>query len=733
MFIFLSELREIEISKWKEDETVFLETHNFPAMLEQVRTQSFVTLVGVPGSGKTATAHHIALVLQTEGYEILPIRDIRNIEIFCNPEKPQVFVIDDVLGVFGLNVEEIDVIGKYKDLLENISHLKTKTLMTCREVIYRNERSINCFLFKKENVIMLHSDENALNDKDKLDLFEKYKLDTNMLSLVDLSSVSNMFPYLCKLFSKEKELTRYGSKFFMCPLSCILKELNEMQLKNKIQYASLVLLMAFGNAISEKSMDNINNENSKSNEIKCKFLKRCKVKQNTETFEIIDALSEMEETYTKKRGNEFTFIHKTLFEIIAYHFGQQFPDLILLYLNADYIADYIKVETHDTEGKHIKTKGKINEKTHKDSKHRKKNAQQETEIELFIKLEKPFYEMLAYRLFRDVEIGELHAVFENEALKNLSVLSYFIGVMKEKSYSELHSAFLSELNEKLKIRKNELTRFCVNDDSHFYIHMILLNERTTRTSYRNSIRAISWVIYHGHQKILQILIDKILKEKRQINDLFQNSYNETQRRFSVSEGDTEKGLAFNDANASYRYSEISTCMMPAFDARNEPVTEEQCRLLCLGCYSGDLNTVQLLLKYVQKDAINNTVSRLFCNKDAVHWTIKPLVIACKLGHSDIVVTLLKAGANVNLNDASHTPLTAACENGHCIVVKELIKARADINKSYMHKTPLAAAYSMGHLDIVNVLLKAGADVNLNDENSTPLTAALKKLHLSIVN
>lgn len=173
--------------------------------------------------------------------------------------------------------------------------------------------------------------------------------------------------------------------------------------------------------------------------------------------------------------------------------------------------------------------------------------------------------------------------------------------------------------------------------------------------------------------------------------------------------------------------------MPAFDARNEPVTEEQCRLLCLGCYSGDLNTVQLLLKYVQKDAINNTVSRLFCNKDAVHWNIKPLVIACKLGHSDIVVTLLKAGANVNLNDASHTPLTAACENGHCIVVKELIKARADINKSYMHKTPLAAAYSMGHLDIVNVLLKAGADVNLNDGNSTPLTAALKKLHLSIVN
>lgn len=173
-------------------------------------------------------------------------------ENFYNPKKPQVFVIDDVLGVFGLNVGDIEVISKHKDLLENPSHSKTKTLMTCREVIYRKGRYLNCLLFKKEKVIMLHSDENALNDKDKFDLFEKYKLDKNMLSSVNLSSVSKMFPYLCKLFSKETEFIRYGQEFFMCPLSCILRELNEMQLKNQIQYASLVLLMASGNILSEK-------------------------------------------------------------------------------------------------------------------------------------------------------------------------------------------------------------------------------------------------------------------------------------------------------------------------------------------------------------------------------------------------------------------------------------------------------------------------------------------------
>lgn len=299
---FISEMHESEISKWKEDETIFLETHNFPAMLEQVRKQSFVTIVGVPGSGKTVTARHIALILQTEGYDILPIKDIRKIETFSNPKQPQVFVFDDMVGVYGLIVGEIDVLDKYKDLLEHPSHSKTKTIMTCREVIYRNERSLNSFLFKKEKVIMLHSDENALNDKDKLDLFEKYKLGKHMLSSVDLSSVSKMFPYLCKLFSREKEFLRYGPKFFICPLSCILEELDGMQLKNKVQYASLVLLMASGGILSEKKIDNIDSENSKFNEMKCQFLRRCKVRQNTDCFEIIDALSEMEETYTKKAG-----------------------------------------------------------------------------------------------------------------------------------------------------------------------------------------------------------------------------------------------------------------------------------------------------------------------------------------------------------------------------------------------------------------------------------------------
>lgn len=102
-------------------------------------------------------------------------------ESFCNPKKPQFFVMDDVLRVFGFTSAKFDVIGKYKDLLENPLQAKTKTLMTCREVIYRKGRHLNCLLFKKEKTTMLHGDENVSNDKDKFDLFKKYKLDKNAI------------------------------------------------------------------------------------------------------------------------------------------------------------------------------------------------------------------------------------------------------------------------------------------------------------------------------------------------------------------------------------------------------------------------------------------------------------------------------------------------------------------------------------------------------------------------
>lgn len=52
---------------------------------------------------------------------------------------------------------------------------------------------------------------------------------------------------------------------------------------------------------------------------------------------------------------------------------------------------------------------------------------------------------------------------------------------------------------------------------------------------------------------------------------------------------------------------------------DEEVTYEQWRLLCLSCYSGDLTIIQILLKYIDRSAVN------------MHNELNPTSIAWSLG------------------------------------------------------------------------------------------------------
>lgn len=417
-----------DISKWKEDDKVFFETHSFSSMLEKVRSQPYVIFVGVPGSGKTATARHIALVLQGEGYEILSIKNINDIETYCDPQNPQVFVIDDVLGKFGLDVTMYNILKKYEDILTTPKMSQTKVLMTCRELVYRNEKLSTHFLSQERNVVMLNGKDNVLNDNDKFKILARYQLGSDVLSSAEIKSSSNMFPLLCKLFSSKPNFKDYGSTFFISPVPCILDELDYMSTESKKFYASLVLLVVNQNKLSKDILDNITNANGESNvnEKKNNILKACKVSKDMESFRIIDALSEMEKTYTRRFGSEFTFVHDSMFEIVAFHFGRRFQGLILQYMSSDYIAHYIKLETLDSEN--IESE----EKTCKDNKQITQNTVENSVIDLCIKLQGSHHKALAERLYIDVENGEWYNVFGNEALKRPSVVQAFIEGMAEK-------------------------------------------------------------------------------------------------------------------------------------------------------------------------------------------------------------------------------------------------------------------------------------------------------------
>lgn len=718
--ILISAQNDKEVSTWKKEDFLFVESHNFQSMLDQVKEQPYVTFVGVPGSGKTATTRHIALILQKDGYEILPVSHISEIKDLCDPTCPQVFVIDDVLGVFGFDISEFHMLIKYEKRLSQPVMEKSKFLMTCRETIFRNESLLGSFLSEEKNIVKLHSDENTLTFKDKYDLLVKYKLDTNLITQNSKSLTSKMFPFLCKLLSEMNKSKDYGSNdFFISPVPCILKLLDEMRIRNKIHYASLVLLMTSQNKFpGYRSSQEITKEQCV--DIKNEVLEKCKANSRTDYHELRDALLEMVGTYTELCGDQFSFIHDSMFEITAYHFGCQFPEMILKYMSSDYIANYIILEMH---GIKKRKPGNREEISYDEDSDVDNNS-------LRIVLKETYYRHLATRLLKDIENGELYNVFGNPCLKHSKFCHAFLDVLKEKEYPYLYSVFFAELTDQFKINGNQNDKYNANESEYYQFLSVLFDERSlpNHLGIWNSVKAISMVIYSGHYQILRYIIDQIISMTGNANALFQTP----NQKDCQGRQETENDASYTTLDlAEYQYvTEPSTYSNNSIDyiqSTGARLIEEQWRLLCLGCYSGDLNTVQTLLQHVSKDAVNNTKT----NEDKLFKDIKPLVIACSLGYLDIAQELVRAGADVNQKAKFETPMTAACEKGHLSIVTELIKSEANLNLEDGNQTPLITACKEGHLRIVQTLVKAGADINLRSHFDTPLTAAYKNNHLQI--
>lgn len=696
---FFSEVYERKISNWKTADKTFLETHNFPAILEKVNKNTFVTFVGVPGSGKSATAYHIALKLKEEGHEILPIKDISFIETFCDPLNPQVFVIDDVVGIFGFDKVEFQKAIRYENEIIQPLVPKTKILMTCRESIFKNDMLKGTFLTNEQNVVQLHSTENALTDQDKYDLLAQYNIDKELLPPNKVCHTSRMFPLLCALFKKEKDLLIYGSEFFILPLPPILGLLDDMKTKNKIQYAALVLLMVNQNQWSEEDLEDENAEQKKINEMKTKVLKKLRIKRSTDIVEFTTALTEMDGTYTQECCGRITFLNDTMHEIIAYHFGRELPEVILQCMSSDYVANYIKIGSDQTNQSTEECEDGKN-KTNKDSGSNNVTDYRNHEIDLCIQLQESSYEMFAERLYKDLENGEFYNVFTNKALKHSSFVKSFAKLIEKKTYTELYSVFLSDITDTSKSEKMSTIRYYLGagmSPSQRY--------RLTKNVFC-SAKGIYLVIFFGLHQILQTLIEQIIKKNRNPHGTFVNDTAVICRK-------------------EWNCSDIGT------EAISRKLAEH-CRLLCIGCFSGDLTTVQILLKHIDKQAINSNKTEIL----DLSWTNislqnVPLVIACKLGHISIASELLKMGADVNKHDGCNTPLTAACKSGCLSIVRELIKKGADVNLHYKWFTPLAAACENGYLNVVDELVKAGADVNQHSKYA-PIIAASKSGRLDIV-
>lgn len=71
--LYITAITKEKLKLWKDNDKDFIDTHAATHILERLRKSNFVTIVGSSGIGKTETMRHVALNMQEEGYDVIPI------------------------------------------------------------------------------------------------------------------------------------------------------------------------------------------------------------------------------------------------------------------------------------------------------------------------------------------------------------------------------------------------------------------------------------------------------------------------------------------------------------------------------------------------------------------------------------------------------------------------------------------------------------------------------------
>ena len=375
---------------WKKEDKPFHEIHSFPKILDRVQSQPITTIIGGPGTGKKATARHLALRLQTDSeFEIVPVHDVSEIKQYGHPKCKQLFILDDVIGVFAFEYEKIINLERYKERILNVLGKLSKIMFTCRKTVYIEASKLKSFVLNEEYIVDLDDSINSLNAEDRKQILNNHckqndvSLRPDELPNVFSTAESIMYPLLCKLFSSTSKYRALQKKFFENPYICIHEEFDYLQGHKRIQYASLVLCMLCQNKITESMMKN---EDSRFMKIKEKVFENCKI--SGRNSEISDALDDMINKFTIRTNEGYSLIHDRVYEVLAFHYGNKHQEDMLEYMSSSFVAKkFINNDISDDIG------------------------------DLHIKIHEKHYNAFAERLVRDLKSFELHAVFTNEALR----------------------------------------------------------------------------------------------------------------------------------------------------------------------------------------------------------------------------------------------------------------------------------------------------------------------------
>jgi ankyrin repeat protein len=673
------------IKKWRiEDKPFYDETGGYTAALKMVQSENYMTIIGGPGSGKTATARHIALQLKNQGWEVVPVCKLEDIIQYGDRDHQQVFVLDDVLGIFAVDMNKYNYIINHEEQIFTTIGKTSKLLFTCRKSVYKEALALE--LFVTENVIDLQSKDNQLTETEKMAICkyhcENKDVSPDLYASLSFTKANHMFPFLCKVFSGEETYQQLGVKFFIKPFKYFISELEKLQRTNPIQYAVLVLCLVNDSKLSVECLPHGHMQ---------EVFNNCRVNRNTSDELIKDAIYHMSETYFTKLDTEYTFTHAFIFEAIAFHYGRGRQNQILKYLSSSYIANKVTV------------------------------YEQASNEDLCIHISEDMYSPLAERLYKDIQSMNLFDVFMNKSLKHGPFLDVCVGLLKRKPFDEFESLILKKhMNIRHFVQKtlslHDHNQTPTDFTERMRLYLLLDIEVSQISDLEPSVRVIRWIINYGHTHLLKEIVKHVECNKHNISLIFGSDVMENTRLLLL--GCYSNTLDMVELILKYVDPKCINMKCGASSSLDHNVHRLYTPLM-VACATGNLRIVTAL---VRNKAEVNTFYPLKGEGDE------------ERRHTSLFGCILSDLEDINLRSKlTKSPLLIASGKGHCEIVKYLVAQKADVNLTDGNTTsPLYSAVEMGHYDIVEFLLQNGADVNIrNYLGYLPLHVAASSGHCLI--
>ncbi|XP_076078809.1 uncharacterized protein LOC143048825 [Mytilus galloprovincialis] len=600
-----------ELENWKEDDKTFIETNGVKCVLKCIEENCCVVVTASSGTGKSSLVRHVALQMQNEGYNIIPVSNPKEIIKWYNPIKKILFVVDDFCGTYSLNPMKFE---NWKNMTEKIKALvekkPVKLIMSCRLQVYNN-RQMEALSFFQGCECNLLSADLCLSKTEKQSIAEFY-LKTNASEISDLYDMFDCFPLLCQLYSKNSKLNIVN--FFTNPFTVYKEEIDKLQTEGAhVKYCALALCVMFNNQLKEEWLTEDVDENIKT-VIKNTY-EACKVLEGTSRLVLRDELNSLTHTYIRKDGEVYRTIHDKLFDFLAFYFGSVMIYCLIKNARSEFISERFSFE-------------------------RKSNNDEFTII-----VPTRYQQGYINRMIDDWSREEVVDVFCNINMVNhifrqrflLHIQSLAISQQKQLATSYDIDDNSTPLIQCCFIGDIDLVKWC--------IHHCVSNVNHCRT---NNVSPLYISSEYGYTEVVQMLINN----KADINKCIDTG--ESPLYIACQEGHIEvvQMLINNKADINKCRDTGASPLCIACQVGHTEVVQmlinnkadiNKCIYtgespLCSACYNGHTEVVQML--------INNKANINKCNDEDG----SPLYIACQAGHTEVAQMLINNKADINKKD-----------------------------------------------------------------------------------